>query len=116
LSSTREVATRDRLIRNHQECGRTESGCRVAPAGCPAGALTRSGQGDFHHPALPAIRLTSPDPRCARTAEAGGEGTRAAGPRTAPRSVAHAGSDGEATCTKPAWRGTAGPTSTAGCH
>jgi hypothetical protein len=32
-------------------------GCRVAPAGHPAGALTRSGQGDFHHPALPAIRL-----------------------------------------------------------
>jgi hypothetical protein len=26
---------------------------RVAPAGFPTGALARSGQGDFHHPALP---------------------------------------------------------------
>jgi hypothetical protein len=26
---------------------------RVAPAGFPTGALAGSGQGDFHHPALP---------------------------------------------------------------
>jgi len=38
-------------------------GCRVASAGCPAEALTRSGQGDFHHPALPEIRLASLIPR-----------------------------------------------------
>jgi hypothetical protein len=40
-----------------------ESSCRVASASCPAEALTRSGQGDFHHPALPAIRLASLIPR-----------------------------------------------------
>ncbi|TKD10059.1 hypothetical protein E8A74_10710, partial [Polyangium fumosum] len=33
-----------------------ERKCRVAPVDCP-GALTRSGQGDFHHPALPLLSL-----------------------------------------------------------
>ncbi|TKC96500.1 hypothetical protein E8A74_45010, partial [Polyangium fumosum] len=33
-----------------------EGACRVAPVDCP-GALTRSGQGDFHHPALPLLSL-----------------------------------------------------------
>ena len=39
--------------------GRNPEGrnCRVAPASYPAGALARSGQGDFHHPAPPLIRL-----------------------------------------------------------
>ena len=32
---------------------RGDDSCRVAPAGCPAEALTRSGLGDFHHPAPP---------------------------------------------------------------
>src|SRR5258708_39986607 len=39
--------------------GEQELGCRVASAGCPAEDLTRSGQGDFHHPALPATRLAA---------------------------------------------------------
>src|SRR5262245_2864856 len=45
---------------------RAEITCRVAPAGRPAGALTRSGQGDFHHPALPATRLAALTPSAAR--------------------------------------------------
>jgi hypothetical protein len=32
-------------------------GCRVAPARCRAGALTRSGRGDRHHPVLLSARL-----------------------------------------------------------
>ena len=39
-----------------------EHGCRVAPADRSAGALTRSGQGDFHHPAPPPARLTEGRP------------------------------------------------------
>src|SRR5262249_4763051 len=46
--------------------GKAEKGCRVAPAGHPAGALARSGQGDFHHPALPAARLAVLTPSAAR--------------------------------------------------
>ena len=34
-----------------------ELGSRVAPVGLPTEALTRSGLGDFHHPAPPLIRL-----------------------------------------------------------
>jgi hypothetical protein len=33
--------------------------CRVAPGRCLPGALARSGQGDFHHPAPPLMRLVA---------------------------------------------------------
>jgi len=35
---------------------------RVAPAGCPTGALARTGLGDCHHPALPRARLAATAP------------------------------------------------------
>jgi len=37
--------------------------CRVAPAPCRAEALSRSGLGDFHHPAPPLMRLVATCPR-----------------------------------------------------
>jgi hypothetical protein len=58
-------ATVCRIIQK-EEAKRTETHdarSRVAPAGCPAEALSRSGLGDFHHPAPPLARLTEHCPR-----------------------------------------------------
>ena len=65
--------------------------CRVASAGCPAEALTRSGQGDFHHPALPGIRLAFLTPRWLRPPEGSAEGRLVTGLETSPNSDAPGG-------------------------
>ena len=45
-------------------------GCRVAPGDCSPEALTRTGLGGFHHPALPLMWLMAMRPRFARESEA----------------------------------------------
>src|ERR1039457_854950 len=61
---------------------------RVARAGFPARALSGSGLGDFHHPALPLVRLADPIIvhlcRCGRWVGGGGGGSPGAGPRISP--------------------------------
>ena len=48
--------------------------CRVAPGDCAPGALAGTGQGDFHHPALPLSWLVATAPRFGlRCGAAGGE-------------------------------------------
>ena len=50
--------------------------CRVAPGRCLPGALTRTGLGDFHHPAPPLARLAPiPDPRSGRRPVDSAEGS-----------------------------------------
>ena len=49
-----------------------EKGGRVAPGDCSPEALTRSGQGDFHHPAPPLMCLVATPPISAQQ-PAGGE-------------------------------------------
>ena len=44
--------------------------CRVAPGDCSPEALTRTGLGGFHHPALPLMWLMAMRPRFARESEA----------------------------------------------
>ena len=63
-------------------------GCRVAPGDCSPEALTRTGLGGFHHPALPLMWLMAMRPRFARESEARAEDivpttqrTSARGPR-----------------------------------
>ena len=46
------------------------SDCRVAPGDCSPEALTRTGLGGFHHPALPLMWLMAMRPRFARESEA----------------------------------------------
>jgi hypothetical protein len=41
----------------------SEDRCRVGRSSCPPRALSRSGQGDFHHPAPPRRRLVATAPR-----------------------------------------------------
>ena len=48
-------------------------GCRVAPGDCSPEALTRTGPGGFHHPALPLMWLMAMRPRFARESEARAE-------------------------------------------
>ena len=48
-------------------------GCRVAPGDCSPEALTRTGLGGFHHPALPLMWLMAMRPRFARESEARAE-------------------------------------------
>ena len=48
-------------------------GCRVAPRDCSPEALTRTGLGGFHHPALPLMWLMAMRPRFARESEARAE-------------------------------------------
>ena len=47
--------------------------CRVAPGDCSPEALTRTGLGGFHHPALPLMWLMAMRPRVARESEARAE-------------------------------------------
>ena len=47
--------------------------CRVAPGDCSPEALTRTGLGGFHHPALPLMWLMAMRPRFARESEARAE-------------------------------------------
>ena len=47
--------------------------CRVAPGDCSSEALTRTGLGGFHHPALPLMWLMAMRPRFARESEARAE-------------------------------------------
>ena len=58
----------------HEKCGSncpTPAGsCRVAPGDCSPEALTRTGLGGFHHPALPLMWLMAMRPRFARESEA----------------------------------------------
>ncbi len=49
--------------------------CRVAPGDHSPEALSRSGLGDFHHPAPPLMRLVAKSPRSARGSEAWAEGS-----------------------------------------
>ena len=48
---------------------------RVAPGDCSPEALTRSGQGDFHHPAPPLMCLVATPPISARQPAGGGAGS-----------------------------------------
>ena len=57
---------------------------RVAPGDCSPEALTRSGQGDFHHPAPPLMCLVATPPISARQPAAGEAGSVPAVCRTAP--------------------------------
>ena len=50
-------------------------GGRVAPGDCSPEALTRSGQGDFHHPAPPLMCLVATPPISARQPAAGEAGS-----------------------------------------
>ena len=59
-------------------------GGRVAPGDCSPEALTRSGQGDFHHPAPPLMCLVATPPISARQPAAGEAGSVPAVCRTAP--------------------------------
>ena len=52
---------------------RVSSYCRVAPGDCSPEALTRTGLGGFHHPALPLMWLMAMRPRFARESEARAE-------------------------------------------
>ena len=52
---------------------RTRHDCRVAPGDCSPEALTRTGLGGFHHPALPLMWLMAMRPRFARESEARAE-------------------------------------------
>ena len=52
-----------------------EPGGRVAPGDCSPEALTRSGQGDFHHPAPPLMCLVATPPISARQPAGGGAGS-----------------------------------------
>ena len=49
---------------------RASDDCRVAPGDCSPEALTRTGLGGFHHPALPLMWLMAMRPRFARESEA----------------------------------------------
>ena len=49
--------------------------CRVAPEDCSPGALAGSGQGDFHHPALPLMCLAVRHPRSELQSEVVGVST-----------------------------------------
>ena len=67
---------------------RASDDCRVAPGDCSPEALTRTGLGGFHHPALPLMWLMAMRPRFARESEARAEDivpttqrTSARGPR-----------------------------------
>ena len=72
----------------HQEAGAVaqqgDRGGRVAPGDCSPEALTRSGQGDFHHPAPPLMCLVATPPISARQPAAGEAGSVPAVCRTAP--------------------------------
>ena len=52
---------------------RASHDCRVAPGDCSPEALTRTGLGGFHHPALPLMWLMAMRPRFARESEARAE-------------------------------------------
>ena len=54
---------------------RRREDCRVAPGDCSPEALTRTGLGGFHHPALPLMWLMAMRPRFARESEARGSTT-----------------------------------------
>jgi len=71
--------------------------CRVAPGDRSPRALSRSGLGDFHHPALPLMRLVATTPRSARGSEVWARGSAPGASRTLPTSDAIGGFDGEAT-------------------
>ena len=59
--------------RTGQTAPPTEGHCRVAPGDCSPEALTRTGLGGFHHPALPLMWLMAMRPRFARESEARAE-------------------------------------------
>ena len=59
--------------------------CRVAPEDCSPEALTRTGLGGFHHPALPLMWLMAMRPRFARESEAQAEGIVPTTQRTSAR-------------------------------
>ena len=61
-----------------------DGGGRVAPGDCSPEALTRSGQGDFHHPAPPLMCLVATPPISARQPAAGEAGSVPGVCRTAP--------------------------------
>ena len=72
--STRVV--RDRSVTNLRVGALGASfDCRVAPGDCSPEALTRTGLGGFHHPALPLMWLMAMRPRFARESEARGSTT-----------------------------------------
>ena len=58
---------------------------RVAPEDCSPEALTRTGLGGFHHPALPLMWLMAMRPRFARESEAQAEGIVPTTQRTSAR-------------------------------
>ena len=64
---------------------RTRHDCRVAPEDCSPEALTRTGLGGFHHPALPLMWLMAMRPRFARESEAQAEGIVPTTQRTSAR-------------------------------
>ena len=79
-------------VEGHEKCRPNRptpaESCRVAPGDCSPEALTRTGLGGFHHPALPLMWLMAMRPRFARESEARAEDivpttqrTSARGPR-----------------------------------
>ena len=64
---------------------RARDDCRVAPEDCSPEALTRTGLGGFHHPALPLMWLMAMRPRFARESEAQAEGIVPTTQRTSAR-------------------------------